>query len=289
VVPDLFAARPVLVHGRYHHSGSAEVRIHGRIRGQAWTRAVHVTLPERAQDHEALPAVWARARIHDLGRAMFLGETPALRDEVTQLGLQFALVTDYTSFVAIDDAGTLTAACRGRVPASSGGTIGYGSLGAAGYAYGAGSAAMGSLNYGTSVGSSMIERLTAAPMVRAATPVVMGMASPDALRATIHRHLPEIQSCYSHELNAHPQLAGRVTLRFVIGIDGGVLAVAVAEDSLGSSPVSECLVRSARAWSFPETPGDSVITMTYPFVFTPPDPETIAPSPTRFVVPIARE
>jgi Ca-activated chloride channel family protein len=104
VIPDLYADRPIVVLGRYRRAGRADVRVHARLRGAEWSRAVHVVLPERASDHEALPSMWARARIHDLDRAMFLGEVPALRDEETQLGLAFGLVTDATSFVAVDQA-----------------------------------------------------------------------------------------------------------------------------------------------------------------------------------------
>ncbi|MEI8259559.1 MAG: VWA domain-containing protein, partial [Deltaproteobacteria bacterium] len=101
-VPDLYADRPVLVHGRYDRAGEADVRVTGFIHGHPWQRSVHVVLPAAARDHEALASVWARARVHDLSREMVLGETPALREDIAHVGLQYHLVTAFTSFVAVD-------------------------------------------------------------------------------------------------------------------------------------------------------------------------------------------
>ncbi len=159
-IPDLFADRPILVHGRYAHGGQADVRIAGRVRGRAWQRTLHVTLPETAHDHEALPSVWARTRIHDLDRAMMLGETPVLRDEITDLGLRFHLVTDYTSFVAVDETHDGSERCNDRVPTRGGhltgfaigDAFGYGGFGMTGTGWGGGGASGAS---GIAYGSAM--------------------------------------------------------------------------------------------------------------------------------------
>ena len=91
------------IHGRYGGEGRGRVRLTGRIGGRAWSAEVPAVLPARARDHEALPSVWARARVKDLMTAMILRESDDLREEVTRTGLRFGLVTAYTSFVAVDE------------------------------------------------------------------------------------------------------------------------------------------------------------------------------------------
>ncbi len=101
VIPDLYADRPVLVHGRYEGGGRGEVRLSGRIGGRAWSASVPAELREGARDHEALPKVWARARIQDLETASILRGSDEITEQITQTGLRFGLVTAWTSFVAV--------------------------------------------------------------------------------------------------------------------------------------------------------------------------------------------
>jgi Ca-activated chloride channel family protein len=102
-IPDLYADRPVLLHGRYDSAARGTVRLRGTLGGEEWSASVEAVLPERADGHEALPSVWARSRIHDLETAMFLRSSDALREQIAQTGLRHGLVTSETSFVAVDD------------------------------------------------------------------------------------------------------------------------------------------------------------------------------------------
>jgi hypothetical protein len=62
VVPDLYADRPLVVHGRYARGGDGDVTVRGRILGRAWQRTIHVSLPAQSA-HDAtpsvLPSLWA--------------------------------------------------------------------------------------------------------------------------------------------------------------------------------------------------------------------------------------
>ncbi|MFK7986990.1 MAG: PQQ-binding-like beta-propeller repeat protein [Sandaracinaceae bacterium] len=103
-LPDLFADRPLVVHARYATGGTSDVVIRGRIAGRAFEQTVSVTLPSAGETREELRSVWARARIKDLMLAMALAPNPELQEEVTQLGLEHHLLTQWTAFVAIDEA-----------------------------------------------------------------------------------------------------------------------------------------------------------------------------------------
>ena len=102
-LPDLFADRPLRVTAHYLNAGHATVTLHGRIAGRPFSQPVEVSLASSGEARPELTSLWARARVADLTTAMALAETPALIEEVTQIGLAHHLLTDYTAFLAIDE------------------------------------------------------------------------------------------------------------------------------------------------------------------------------------------
>jgi Ca-activated chloride channel family protein len=62
---------------------------------------VEVTLPERL-DQQPVAALWGRKQIDELYALAGDEITPSTVNKITELGLQFHMVTDYTSFVAVD-------------------------------------------------------------------------------------------------------------------------------------------------------------------------------------------
>lgn len=112
-IPDLFSAKPVIIHGRYTKPGAATVRLRGKIAGQEYSRDISVNLPESETDNDVLAPIWARRRIDDLiGRSLKYNaeadETQlALRlstkNIITSLALEYHLMTGFTSFVAVED------------------------------------------------------------------------------------------------------------------------------------------------------------------------------------------
>src|SRR5690606_22729617 len=102
-VPDLYADRPLVVHARYARAQSGDVVIRGRIAGRAFAQTVRVSLPGGGEPRPELTSVWARTRIRDLMTAMALRPNDALREEVTRLGLEHHLLTEWTAFLAVDE------------------------------------------------------------------------------------------------------------------------------------------------------------------------------------------
>lgn len=105
-VPDLFAGKPLVVHGRFDGGGEATVRVRGTVNGQRFERAIEVSLPEApAPDgaHASQSTLWARAAVHERMNRLFLRDDEALIDEVRQLGIAHHIVTPWTSFVAVEE------------------------------------------------------------------------------------------------------------------------------------------------------------------------------------------
>ena len=107
-IPDLFSAKPVVVTGRYTGPGRATIRLKGKLAGNDFVRDIPVELPETMASHDVLASLWARARVDDL-----MGQDPQgmqsgnmrqdLKDTITQLGIEYRLMTQFTSFVAVEE------------------------------------------------------------------------------------------------------------------------------------------------------------------------------------------
>jgi Ca-activated chloride channel family protein len=100
-IPDLFAGQGLRIYARYDGAQTAQVKVTGLVQGRPAEMPVTLTLTENA-DAAALPLIWARHRIASLTRDVALGQnTQAADAEITQLGLEFSLQTQNTSFVAV--------------------------------------------------------------------------------------------------------------------------------------------------------------------------------------------
>lgn len=101
-LPELWAGRPVIVYGRYAGGASGRITISGDVEGQAVSWPLEVALPAKEPSHDVLAKVWARQKIESLMQADFYTGSPAVEEEVTALALSYRLMSQYTSFVAVD-------------------------------------------------------------------------------------------------------------------------------------------------------------------------------------------
>jgi Ca-activated chloride channel homolog len=106
-LPDLFSAKPVILSGRYTGTGRGTIRLKGKMAGKDFVREIPVDF-SNAQQHDVLATLWARTRIDDLMSQDFKGaQQGAMKDDVqqaiTQLGLDYRLMTQFTSFVAVEE------------------------------------------------------------------------------------------------------------------------------------------------------------------------------------------
>jgi Ca-activated chloride channel family protein len=112
-IPDLFAGSTVRVQGRYERGGTRTVKITGLVAGRKATLPLTVHFPEaEAQGQgEAIPLLWARAQVEDKMDELSTPEEwrdprlsdDQLREQVTKLGLEYGLLTRWTSFVAVSE------------------------------------------------------------------------------------------------------------------------------------------------------------------------------------------
>ena len=100
-LPDVLGERPVIVFGKYRGDARGQVVIEGQS-AQGPYRAVLPVSGQARQDTAALRALWARHRIQALSDQESLDGGEALKQRITELGLRYSLLTQYTSFLAVD-------------------------------------------------------------------------------------------------------------------------------------------------------------------------------------------
>lgn len=107
-IPDLFGAKPVILTGRYTAAGTGVIRLKGKMSGRDFVRDIPVAFPEAKTQHDVLAPLWARSRIDDLMGQDFNGMQqgtmrPDLKETIVNLGLEYRLMTQFTSFVAVEE------------------------------------------------------------------------------------------------------------------------------------------------------------------------------------------
>lgn len=101
-IPDVFAARPVVVFGKYKGEANGDIIITGYQGRKKIKQKFDVSEGTLSKNNKALRYLWARKKIDRLDDYS-TNFREDVKDEVTYLGLAYNLATKYTSFVAVDE------------------------------------------------------------------------------------------------------------------------------------------------------------------------------------------
>lgn len=100
-LPDVLGERPVIVFGKWRGEARGGVTIEGRSATGPWKQQIRIDAAT-PRSTPALRALWARYRIDALSDQEALQAGDDLRQAITDLGLKYSLLTQYTSFIAVD-------------------------------------------------------------------------------------------------------------------------------------------------------------------------------------------
>lgn len=141
VIPDVFGDHPIILKGRYLAPGSGRIVLSGKLGGdQDWVQTINLNLPDlpggtfsldtglqaNAGDPDpvdipdvenaeaplrkgsAIATLWARAMVDEIARQDYLavqrGDSKStVAANITRLGLSFGIMTQFTSFVAVEN------------------------------------------------------------------------------------------------------------------------------------------------------------------------------------------
>ena len=95
---------------------------------------------------------------------------------------------------------------------------------------------------------------------------IMGFCKEKDILRVVGGRQRGIQYCYEKELARNPELNGKVTMGWRIGMDGKVVKVVVQSSTLGNKSVEGCMKRQIQRWRFPKPEG-GMCQIRFPFVF----------------------
>ncbi len=106
-IPDVFSERPILVFGKWQYPAEGTITVSGFYNKKKYK--VDIPLSEFAtiefatiESNKALTYLWARKRLSVLSDFNTLSNEESNKGLITDLGLKYNLLTNYTSFVAVD-------------------------------------------------------------------------------------------------------------------------------------------------------------------------------------------
>jgi Ca-activated chloride channel family protein len=104
-IGNLHVGQQLVLFGQYDEAGDVDIEFSGRIAGERKTWRTKTHLPETATDYPEIERLWALSMIDEtMDTIRDKGETAGRREKIVDLGTRYALVTDYTSMVVLDEA-----------------------------------------------------------------------------------------------------------------------------------------------------------------------------------------
>lgn len=101
-VGSLYRGQQLVFFGHYTSHGTATVKLSGKISGEHKVYQTSFDFPETSSLNPEIERLWAYATIEDLMEQRdMLGENPDIKQAVTDLAMEYGLVTDYTSMLVL--------------------------------------------------------------------------------------------------------------------------------------------------------------------------------------------
>ena len=103
-IGSLYRGQQLVVFGHYWGDGLADVRLRGKISGQAKDYSTRIEFPASSHLNPELERLWAFAAIEDMAAEIAdFGEDADLEQAIVDLSTEYGIVTDYTSMVVVRD------------------------------------------------------------------------------------------------------------------------------------------------------------------------------------------
>ena len=232
-IPDVFAERPVIVFGKWRGKPMGEITLNGMTNKGPYLNKIDIRKEKPLKSNSSLQYLWARHRIALLSDYNALRNDPDRITEVTQLGLDYNLLTAYTSFVAIDTEVRLVdgqaVTVKQPLPLPEGVSeyaVGK-NKGASAYKLAAPYAARAfeidaksQVSRDEEVKSRLVKL-----SVELGEITTSGGILKENLQKIIKQQLPAIEVCYQKALEKKPNIMGEVTFQLVIDSRGKVIKV----------------------------------------------------------------
>lgn len=272
-IPDVFAERPVIVFGKWRGKPVGEITLNGLTSNGPYMNKIDIRKETPLKSNSSLQYLWARHRIALLSDYNTLRNDPDRIKEVTQLGLDYNLLTAYTSFVAIDTEVRLVdgqaVTVKQPLPLPEG---------VSDYA--------GGKNKGTFTPRLAAPFATRAYEVDAKNQVkkdeetksgsvklsvelgeitTSGGISKEDLQKIIKQQITSIEFCYQKTLKKKPNIQGEVIIQLVIDSKGKVTKANLVSSKLNDKKLQECILQKIKGLNFSPPTDTDRVTVTVSF------------------------
>ena len=103
-ISSLYRGQQLIIFGHYWGHGLADISLSGKISGVKKEYKTQIEFPANSNFHPELERLWAYASIQDMQQEIDnFGEDADLKQAITDLSIEYGLVTDYTSMVVVRD------------------------------------------------------------------------------------------------------------------------------------------------------------------------------------------
>jgi len=107
-VSDVWAEKPLYFKGKYIKGGQGTIVLKGFAAGKPYEQKLSVRFPESDTKNRGVASMWARAKVDRLMSEDWFGAQSGqankeIKDEITNVALDHHILTQYTSFVAVDE------------------------------------------------------------------------------------------------------------------------------------------------------------------------------------------
>ncbi len=102
-VADLFAQRPITLYGKFKGDPKGSIVIRGTTPSGPYENRINVAQAFQPQDTDALRYLWARNTIACISDDQEAENDTGLKKKIIDLGLEYNLLTRFTSFVAVEE------------------------------------------------------------------------------------------------------------------------------------------------------------------------------------------
>lgn len=257
-IPDVLAERPVIVFGKWRGTTRGTVTLSGISGAGKYAETIDIGKIKPSQNNSALQYLWARHRITLLSDYNKLRADDGRIREVTDLGLQYSLLTAYTSFIAIDteirntDGRPTTIKQPLPLPhgvsdyaVGSAMQMGYAAMPTAKLARKEMSAAREYKDLREPNAARQVYKAPASALSVKDVSVTKGLMKDEILKV-VQAHLSEIDKCYTGV-----GLPDRLILKLIINPDGTVKKVQVLSSTSKDNNASKCIIGQVKKWRLP--------------------------------------
>lgn len=118
---------------------------------------------------------------------------------------------------------------------------------------------------GGGVGKKKARKVT--PKLTQGAPQIGDFCDKGNIRRVVSAKSNAIKYCFERELQTNPQLSGKISAQWNIGLDGKVMSASIASTTMNNRKVEGCIANVIKRMRF-DAPDGGICIINYPFVFT---------------------